>query len=244
MHAEPTSRRHLFQVSAAMCPPQYRGRAFAGQQVIMCSLVLCGSLSGRAMMSWRRILSLSMLPPILGGATLAASYMVKATPQTTHLEALQQDERDSTPAATGAGAESLKLALLEHLSAPSGIGPALRKALSLSLAVVMLQHMTGHSASVFFIEILLTGPGGWTDRAAAADTSLYLALLKLSCCVIAFGLLDRAGRRGMLLVGGCGASASLLLALIAFTLRSPALSATALSLTTIFFQTTFGPLGC
>jgi len=219
-----------------MCPPRYRGRAFAGQQVIMCSLVVCGSIAGRAMLPWRRILYLSMLPPAMGGAALAASYLIKTHP----LES-PRNQRDCAHAA--ADVRVPKPSLLDHWSAPTGLGPVLRRAMSLSLAVVTLQHLTGHSASIFFTELLLTGPGGWTDRAAAADVSFYLALLKLSCCAIAFGLLDRVGRRIMILVGGVVASASLVLALIAFALRSPMLSAAALSLTTVCFQASFGPLG-
>ena len=35
------------QVSAAVCPPEYRGRAFAVQQVITCLMVVLGSLGAR-----------------------------------------------------------------------------------------------------------------------------------------------------------------------------------------------------
>jgi hypothetical protein len=202
----------------------------------MCSLVVCGSVAGRVMLPWRRILSLSMLPPIVGGSALAASYLVKTPPME-----LPRDRHNCAHAAADVGVP--KPSLLDQWSAPTGPGPVLRRAMSLSLSVVVLQHLTGHSASIFFTELLLTGPGGWADRAAAADVSFYLALLKLSCCAIAFGLLDRVGRRILILAGGMVASASLVLALIAFTLRSPMLSAAALSLTTVCFQVSFGPLG-
>jgi len=157
---------------------------------------------------------LSTLPALLGGGGVLISSL------TLHFAAAKTDIKASSP------------------------NPAVAvQALRLSVAVVVLQHLSGHSASLFFLQGILKNNGGFNEASSAADVAFFLSLVKLACCGVAYALLDTLGRRRMVLMGGSGASCSLLMALWGFSAASPGLSITALALNTVSFQASFGPLG-
>jgi sugar porter (SP) family MFS transporter len=87
--------------------------------------------------------------------------------------------------------------------------PALRRVLTLGLLVAVLQQITGINAVFFYAPTIFQQSGVGTD--AAFMQAIYVGLVNLVFTVLAISLIDRLGRRPLLIAGLAGIAASMLL---------------------------------
>lgn len=171
--------------------------------------------------SWRWMLGVEALPAI---AYLAGLFLVRESPRWLALngdtpgagQALRETrtagEADAELAsilATGNGKPVAPLAALRQLMAPS-----MRGLFGLCLMVAVLQQLTGINA-VFFYAPMVFEQAGLGQNAALWQAAM-VGLVNLTLTMIAMVLIDRVGRRPLLLVGLAGMSTALLTLAMAF----------------------------
>ncbi|MFM1904265.1 MAG: hypothetical protein RLZZ440_2165 [Planctomycetota bacterium] len=94
------------------------------------------------------------------------------------------------------------------------VSPALASIVFLGLAIGILQQSTGINAIYFYANSIFEQTGIGTD--AAFTSGVLLSTTSVIFTIVAMGLIDRLGRRPLLLVGMAGIAVSLLLCAWAF----------------------------
>jgi SP family arabinose:H+ symporter-like MFS transporter len=87
--------------------------------------------------------------------------------------------------------------------------PTMRRVLTLGILVAVLQQITGINAVFFYAPTIFQQSGVGTD--AAFMQGIFVGLINLVFTVLAIGLIDRLGRRPLLIAGLAGIAASMLL---------------------------------
>lgn len=102
--------------------------------------------------------------------------------------------------------------------------PALRLIMVIGLVVGVLQQITGINAVYFYATSIFKQTGIGTD--AAFSSGVLLSTVTVVFTLVAMYLIDRVGRRPLLLVGTAGIAASLLLCAFGFNQATYSLNAT------------------
>ncbi|HEX4740865.1 MAG TPA: sugar porter family MFS transporter [Caulobacteraceae bacterium] len=88
------------------------------------------------------------------------------------------------------------------------LAPALRRPLVIGVGLAILQQVTGINTVIYYAPIIFQG-AGMPGAAASILATMGVGLGNVVMTIVALGLLDRAGRRPLLLVGEAGMVASL-----------------------------------
>ena len=99
----------------------------------------------------------------------------------------------------------------------------MRRVLTLGILVAVLQQITGINAVFFYAPSIFQQSGVGTD--AAFMQGILVGLINLVFTVLAIGLIDRLGRRPLLIAGLVGIAASMLLLAYGFGAATYALDA-------------------
>jgi MFS transporter, SP family, arabinose:H+ symporter len=122
--------------------------------------------------------------------------------------------------------------------------PQLRGVLVIGMLVGVFQQITGVSSVLAYATVIFERAGAGAD--ASFEQTVYVGLVNLVFTVLAFVLIDRVGRRPLLLFGMAGMGACLALAAHGFgsgaTAASPALVLTGLLGFVAAFATSMGPV--
>lgn len=118
------------------------------------------------------------------------------------------------------------------------------KALIIGAGLVFFQQVTGQPSVLYYAATILRS-AGFSAASDATRVSVLLALLKLIMTGVAVLVVDRLGRRPLLLGGVSGIVISLLLLSSYYTLftNSPLVAVVALLLYVGCYQLSFGPIG-
>ncbi|XP_027163928.1 D-xylose-proton symporter-like 2 isoform X1 [Coffea eugenioides] len=118
------------------------------------------------------------------------------------------------------------------------------KALSIGAGLVLFQQITGQP-SVLYYAATIFETAGFSAASDATTASIYLALLKLIMTAVAVLVIDRVGRRPLLLGGVSGMVISLFLLGSYYTFLDdvPAVAVVGLLLYVGCYQLSFGPIG-
>jgi sugar porter (SP) family MFS transporter len=172
------------------------------------------SLLGLERWNWRWMLGIEALPAVL---YLAALYAVPESPRWLAMRgrdaaALEVLVRSVGPAQAEVELRGVRRALSMHeeqATLRELFDPALRRALALGMLVAVLQQITGINAVFFYAPTIFQQSGVGTD--AAFMQAIYVGLVNLVFTVLAISLIDRLGRRPLLIAGLVGIAASMLL---------------------------------
>ncbi|KAK9272018.1 hypothetical protein L1049_002387 [Liquidambar formosana] len=118
------------------------------------------------------------------------------------------------------------------------------KALTIGAGLVLFQQITGQPSVLYYAASILQS-AGFSEASDATRVSILLGLLKLIMTGVAVLVVDRLGRRPLLLGGVSGMVVSLLLlgSYYLFLDDAPAVAVVALLLYVGCYQLSFGPIG-
>jgi sugar porter (SP) family MFS transporter len=169
---------------------------------------------GIARWNWRWMLGVEALPALL---YFVALYTVPESPRWLAMRGKDAAARDVLaraigPAQADVELRAVKVALATHEEEAS-LGelfrPSLRRVLTLGVLVAVLQQITGINAVFFYAPMIFQQSGVGTD--AAFMQAIFVGLINLVFTVLAISLIDRLGRRPLLIAGLAGIAASMLL---------------------------------
>lgn len=201
---------------AEIAPSRKRGRLIVVNQLAivvgsMLSIVVAYLLSFSG--EWRWMLGSECLPVILfliGLALVPESprWLVRVGREADALAILEEID-DHEHAHTEfqniiASKDERKSSFRELLK------PGMRMALSVALMLAIFQQLSGVSTLMFYSPIIFQ-KAGFSATSDALFQAVVVALCNLVCTIIAFAVVDRIGRRPLLLTGTVGMAVSLFL---------------------------------
>jgi MFS family permease len=95
------------------------------------------------------------------------------------------------------------------------LAPRLRKPLAIAVLLAVFSQITGINTVIYYGSVLFKEHGG---RAAgdALGANVIIGLINFLCTIVAIALIDRVGRKPLLLAGSAGMGAALVLVAVAF----------------------------
>jgi sugar porter (SP) family MFS transporter len=179
--------------------------------------------------NWRWMLGLETLPAIL---YFTALFVVPRSPRWLvmkgrHSEALLTLQKAVSKEAAMNVLEAIKESLKENtLKKKVSLGdvfkPALKTVLIIGLVLAVLQQITGINSVFFYAPMIFEQSGIGTN--AAFSQAIFVGLTNLAFTILALLLIDRIGRRPLLIGGMSGITISMLLLAYGFGAASYSLS--------------------
>ncbi|HZY61621.1 MAG TPA: sugar porter family MFS transporter [Edaphobacter sp.] len=214
---------------AEVSPARIRGRLVSFNQMAIVSGILLAYLANWLLSftgssSWRWMFAIAVIPSLgffLGLFFVPESprWLVEQQRETEALAVLQNVE----------GAEYAQCQLdeiRESVRNEAGtfrdlLAPAMRKPMFLAVSLAILQQITGINTVLFYGSMIWERRLGSHNHSAAIGANVTIGLVNFFATLIALWLIDRSGRRPLLMVSsGCMAICQLLLG-AAFLLQQP-----------------------
>ncbi len=165
--------------------------------------------------TWRWMLGVEIIPAVL------YFYCLRLVPESPRWLAMQGNDSEAKRVlklfnpddAVESEMQAIKLSLDAGAHVGSNFGdllePALRKVMVIGLVVAILQQITGINAVFFYAPMIFEQSGIGTD--AAFMQAVLVGLTNLVFTVLALLLIDKLGRKPLLVVGVAGIAACMLL---------------------------------
>lgn len=236
---------------AEISPPAARGRLVTmNQMAIVTGIVLSyfvnWCLSGFGESSWRWMFASAAAPSL---AFFIALLFIPESPRWLlrngrESEAIDILKRTGDPASAAAQAAEIRASLAEETgSFRELLEPRLRKPLTIAVLIAVLSQITGINTIIYYGSVLFKEHGG---RAAASDAlgaNVIIGVVNFLFTIVAIALIDRVGRKPLLLAGSAGMGVALVAVTAAFGMRPlPAnLILTAVLTYIAFFAVSLGP---
>jgi sugar porter (SP) family MFS transporter len=219
-------------------PPKYRGGLVSFNQLAITSGILVSYLTDYGLSSsreWRLMFGLAAIPALLlfvGMLTQAESpeWLV------THgheddarrvLSRLRHDENvDVELAIMKEGMQRQNVTVAELLR------PRFRGALTLGVLLAVFQQITGINTIIYYAPTLLNNAGLGSRSALLAN--VINGGINVGMTLVAIRLLDRTGRRTLLVAGTCGMTLALVVIAVTFQVGGSHLTGAAAIITIIF----------
>ena len=172
---------------------------------------------------WRWMLGIELLPALLYFSLL---FFVPKSPRWLYLKGQISEAKNVFVNIYGNERGGLEIKSIEEnstayknkLKIKDLFKPSLRFILSLGLIVGVLQQITGINAVYFYATTIFKQTGIGTD--AAFSSGVLLSTISVVFTFVAIYLIDRMGRRPLLLIGTAGISVSLLICAYGFNQAS------------------------
>ncbi|MFD6533710.1 MFS transporter [Streptomyces sp. NPDC060184] len=186
---------------AEIAPPRLRGQLVTANQVLLTVGILVSYLvnlafSGNA--DWRAMFAIGLIPSV---AMLVGTLFIPESPEWLRRRA---DER---PAARRAPATRLPLA-----------DPAVRRALVIGVTLAAVQQFGGINSIIYYAPSIMARAG--LPAGNSIQYSVVIGVINVVMTVAAIPLIDRLGRRPLLLFSLAGMAASLVVLGVAMALPS------------------------
>lgn len=166
--------------------------------------------------NWRWMLGLEMLPAVL---YFFALFIVPRSPRWLVMrgkedEALKTMQRATNKIAAINDLKAIKESIREDankkkVSLKDIFQPALRTVLIIGIVLAVLQQITGINSVFFYAPMIFEQSGIGTD--AAFSQAIYVGLINLVFTILAMFLIDRFGRKPLLIIGMIGIAISMFL---------------------------------
>jgi sugar porter (SP) family MFS transporter len=236
---------------AEVSPAAVRGRLVTLNQMaivtgILLSYLVSWLLSGLGPASWRWMFATAAVP---SAVLLAALLFIPESPRWLLKQALDEEamavlRRINGQAAAMREAAGIRAALADETSSYRELlARHLRRPLAIAILLAAFSQITGINTVIYYGAILFREHGGRASASSAIGANVIIGAVNFLCTIVATMLIDKAGRKPLLLAGSAGMAASL--GALAFAFRiSPAPGTLILTLVlcyVAFFAVSFGP---
>lgn len=195
---------------AEIAPPQSRGRLVSLNQLLITVGILVSYGVGAALapaQAWRWMLALAAVPSLL---MLAGLAVMPESPRWLLLRRREDEARQVLASVQGGRADDRavvdqvrELAELQSQEEAASyrdlIGPRLRPALRIGIGVTAINQLVGVNAIIYYAPTLLKNVG-FSDTGATVVT-VIIGAINVLVTLIALALIDRLGRRPLMLGG-------------------------------------------
>jgi sugar porter (SP) family MFS transporter len=224
-------------------PPKFRGALVSFNQLAITSGILISYLVDYGLSSskdWRLMFGLASIPAIL----LFAGMLTQAeSPAWLVTHDREEDARRVLSRLRHEGAVEDELhsmqegAQRQSVSARELLSPRLRGALTLGVLLAVFQQVTGINTVIYYAPTLLNDAG--LGSSAALLANVVNGVVNVGMTIVAIWLLDRVGRRTLLISGTCGMAVGLTVIALVFVAGGSHLSGSAaiVAIIALFFYT-------
>ena len=163
--------------------------------------------------NWRWMLGLETLPAIL---YFFALFFVPRSPRWLAMIGKHNEALSTLKKAVGDHAEEDLHAIEQSIRADKNknkprlkdiFNPALKVVLTIGLVLAVLQQITGINSVFFYAPMIFEQSGIGTD--ASFTQAIYVGLTNLVFTIVAIGLIDKIGRKALLIIGVTGIALSM-----------------------------------
>ena len=204
---------------AEVSPAAIRGRLVSMNQFAIISGILISYLAGWLLSqlgeeSWRWMFLSAVLPSLL---FFFALFTVPESPRWLAKEGREAEALDVLARLGGDGAAAGRLQEIrsaieqETGSFKELFQPALRRPLVVGLTLAVLQQVTGINTILYYGSIIFTEQVGTESTSAALWANVVIGFVNLAGTVIALYVIDRLGRKSLLMAASGGMGVSLIL---------------------------------
>lgn len=213
---------------AEIAPARIRGQLVTLNQLaivtgILLAYVASYYLADLGMASWRWMFASAALPSLLFMLTL---LLVPESPRWLlgrgrEVEALNTLTRLNGPVAAAAEAEEIQAALAaERSEAANLFQPRLRRPLRIAVVLAVLQQITGINTILYYGSIIFTEHSGQSASSAIGANAL-IGGINFAGTIVALFVIDRVGRKPLLLFASGGMALALGALVLALQLHAP-----------------------
>ena len=214
---------------AEISPAKIRGRLVALNQLAIVVGILLSYLSNWLLVdtginNWRYMLVAEILPAT---TFLMGLFFILESPRWLTKEGLEKDALDVLKVVAGAvnadhELQKIKKSLAEKkTSLKELLHPSLRRVLIVGILFSLFAHITGIDTIIYYGPIIFLESGFKTDSALLA--SVMIGITNLIFTFVGMAMIDKAGRKFLLLVGIAGMGISM--TLVGFCMQSDMISA-------------------
>ena len=214
---------------AEISPAKIRGRLVALNQLAIVVGILLSYFSNWLLVdtginNWRYMLVAEILPAI---TFLMGLFFIPESPRWLTKEGLEKEALDVLNVVAGAANadhefQEIKKSLAEkRTSLKELLHPSLRRVLIVGILFSLFAHITGIDTIIYYGPIIFLESGFKTDSALLA--SVIIGITNLIFTFVGMAMVDKAGRRFLLLVGIAGMGISM--TLVGFCMQSDMISA-------------------
>ncbi len=214
---------------AEISPAKIRGRLVALNQLAIVVGILLSYLSNWLLVdtginNWRYMLVAEILPAT---TFLMGLFFILESPRWLTKEGLEKDALDVLKVVAGAvnadhELQEVKKSLAEKkTSLKELLHPSLRRVLIVGILFSLFAHITGIDTIIYYGPLIFLESGFKTDSALLA--SVIIGITNLIFTFVGMAMIDKAGRKFLLLVGIAGMGISM--TLVGFCMQSDMISA-------------------
>ncbi|MCW5981539.1 MAG: sugar porter family MFS transporter [Bryobacteraceae bacterium] len=218
---------------AEMAPADIRGRLVSINQFaivigILLAYFVSWQLAGLGLASWRWMFVSAALPSALFFVALlrvpeSPRWLVK---EGRSPEALAVLKKVNGAADADAGLEAIRSAVAEESgSLRQLLEPGLRRPLIIAVGLAILQQITGVNTILFYGSLIYTEHAGGQTASAALLANVIVGATNLVFTVVALAVIDRIGRKAILMLASGGMGLSLIVLGALFRLNPSAIDA-------------------
>ncbi|MDQ2727711.1 MAG: sugar porter family MFS transporter [Actinomycetota bacterium] len=219
-------------------PPRYRGALVSFNQLAITSGILVSYLTDYGLASsrdWRLMFGLAAIPAIM----LFVGMLTQAeSPEWLVTHEREDDARRVLSRLRHQGNVDVELASMkegmqrQNVSVKELLSPRLRGALTLGVLLAVFQQVTGINTIIYYAPTLLNNAGLGSSSALLAN--VINGGINVGMTLVAIRLLDRVGRRTLLISGTCGMALALFAIAVTFQVGGSHLTGTAAIVTIVF----------
>ncbi|MDQ6837322.1 MAG: sugar porter family MFS transporter [Actinomycetota bacterium] len=219
-------------------PPKYRGALVSFNQLAITSGILVSYLADYGLASsrdWRLMFGLAAIPAVL----LFVGMLTQAeSPEWLVTHEREDDARRVLSRLRHEGNVDIELASMKEgmqrqdVTVRELLSPRLRGALTLGVLLAVFQQVTGINTIIYYAPTLLNNAGLGSSSALLAN--VVNGVINVGMTIVAIRLLDRVGRRTLLISGTCGMALALTVIAVTFLIGGSHLTGTAAIVTIVF----------
>jgi sugar porter (SP) family MFS transporter len=205
-----------------LAPADVRGRLVSTNQLMITSGIVCAYLVDYAFASageWRWMFGVGLIPAIILGAAI---LFMPESPRWLVARGRVDSARSVLARVHDEDALEDELRVVQESSERPGfralLAPGLRVALMLGIGLAVLQQVTGINTVIYYAPTILNSTGISSSNSILA--SLAVGAINVVMTIVSMSVIDRVGRRPLLLASLAGMVASLTLLGLALQLSS------------------------
>lgn len=225
-----------------MAPTYMRGRLVSLNSLMIVIGQLVAFLTNSALASsgsWRWMLGLGAVPAIvlLVGMLLlpdTPAYLVRRGKQDAALKVLRQMQGNSAQLSDIAVAEASSSSQARRAEWEALKTPWIRRTVIIAMLIGVTQQVTGANAIMYFAPTMMNKVGLSTE--SSVYTSIIIGTASVIACAVGMSIIDKYGRRKMLIIGlnGCATALLVLAPVYGLSAGSTTGAFASLALMTIF----------